>query len=283
MNQKSIILVGGPDSGKSNYVGRLWASLKAGNGVLKRAGMPRNIEYVESICEHLLQGEFAARTDTNLARQDFCVPLKTDQGTEPTELIVPDFTGELWRDAVKNSEIPREWLNALESADGALLFVRVHSPLNVQPLDWVNAREALLHPMGEGNEEVELPTQVILCELLRLLQGRLSDRPDGGKPRVAVVVTAWDNLDAEAKAAGPLAFLRKQFPMFAGALEDTERVALRIYGVTIVGGDLQRDAEFRKRYEHMIMANSGTVTLDREGGWHTDPDITIPVAWAIGD
>lgn len=282
MSRKSVILVGGPDSGKSNYVGRLWASLKAGNGVLKRAGMPRNLEYVESICEHLLQGKFAGRTDTNSERQDFCVPLSTDDGSEPTELVVPDFTGELWRDAVKNSEIPREWLDELENADGALLFVRVHSPLNMQPLDWVTARDAL-RLVGEGNEEVELPTQVILCELLHLLQQRLSDRPDGGRPRVAIVVTAWDNLDTESQGTGPSGYLRRQFPLFAGTLEDVERIETRIYGMTIVGGDLQHDPEFQERYRSMIMYESGSVTLERDGVWQEDADITIPVAWAIGD
>lgn len=282
MKQKSIILVGGPDTGKSNYVGRLWASLKEGKGALERAGMPRNIEYVESICEHLLQGEFAGRTDTNQERQDFCIPLKSGHNSEPAELIVPDFTGELWRDAVKNSEIPLEWMDALDNADGALLFVRAHSPLNIQPFDWVTARDALRHSVGEGNEEVELPTQVMLCELLRLLQQRLSDRPDGGNPRVAVVVTAWDTLDVEAQVEGPMVYLHKQFPMFAGMLNDADVIDKRVYAVTIVGGDLQRDEDFRERYQHMIMSDTGSVTLERDGVWRTDPDITIPVAWAIG-
>ncbi|BCG86887.1 hypothetical protein MesoLj113c_29970 [Mesorhizobium sp. 113-3-9] len=282
MSRKSIILVGGPDSGKSNYVGRLWASLKAGRGALKRTGMPRNIEYVESICEHLLRGEFAGRTDTNSERQDFCIPLKTREDTEPTELIVPDFTGELWRDAIKNSEIPREWLDELENADGALLFVRVHSPLNVQPLDWVTSRD-ILRKHGEGNEELELPTQVILCELLRHLQQRLADKPNGTRPRLAVMVTAWDNLDPEKQAVGPMEFLRKEFPLFAGALEDLERMEMRVYGVTIVGGDLKRDDKFRKRYQNMIMAESGTVTFESGGSWQESPDVTLPVAWVIED
>lgn len=282
MSSKSIILVGGPDSGKSNYVGRLWASLKAGRGALKRAGMPRNIEYVEGICEHLLKGEFAGRTDTNSVRQDFCVPLKTREGMGPAELIVPDFTGELWRDAVKNSEIPREWLDELENADGALLFVRVHSPLNIQPLDWVTTRDTL-RKHGEGNEEVELPTQVILCELLRHLQQRLSNRSNGDRPRLAVVVTAWDNLDAEKRAAGPMVFLRKEFPLFAGALDDLERLEARVYGMSIVGGDLKRDAKFREEYRDMVMADSGSVTLQRNGIWQEDPDVTLPVAWAVED
>lgn len=283
MRPQSIILVGGPETGKSNYVGRLWASLKAGNGTLKRAGMPRNIEYVESICEHLLQGKFAGRTDTNMARQDFCVPLTAVDGAIPTELIVPDFTGELWRDAVKNSELPQEWMDELESADGALLFVRAHSPLNVQPFNWVTSRDILRLPIGAGNNSTELPTQVTLCELLRLLQNRLACKPNGANPRVAVVVTAWDTLNKELQMQGPNAYLREQFPLFAGMLEDVEDIDVRVYGVSIVGGDLQRDQDFQKRYEGMIMAQSGSVTYELDAEVRADSDVTMPVAWVIGN
>lgn len=283
MNRKSIVLVGGPDSGKSNYVGRLWGALKAGKGTLKRAGLPKNIQYVESICAHLLRGEFAGRTDRNLQRQDFCVPLKADNSSELSELVVPDFTGELWLNAVKDSELSQEWLDALEQARGALLFVRVHSPQNVQPLDWVTARDVLKLPAEHSSDEFALPTQVMLCELLRLLQDRLARGADGDIPRVAVVVTAWDCLDEEQRAAGPLAFLKRQFPLFAGAIEDCDDTAIQVYGVTIVGGDLQRDPAFKKKYEHMVMAESGHVVLERNGSWESDRDVTLPVAWVIGE
>ena len=281
MIRKSIILVGGPETGKSNYIGRLWGSLKAGKGELKRASMPRNLEYINSICEHLYQGEFAGRTDTNMTRQDFCVPLKIGDDGATTELIVPDITGELWRDAVQKSELPQEWLDELEAASGALLFVRAHSPLNVQPLDWVTTRAALKHA-GQQNEDKELPTQVILCELLRLLEERLKTRIEGGKPRIAVIVTAWDTLNAAAKQNGPTAYLRDQFPLFAGMLDDLDEIDVRVYGVSIVGGDLQRDDEFKQKFHEMTLADSGVLVYEGEGQRHENSDVTLPVAWAIG-
>ncbi|OWY28835.1 hypothetical protein [Herbaspirillum robiniae] len=282
MKHKSIILVGGPETGKSNYVARLWCSLKAGRGMLQRAGLPENLEYIDSICEHLFQGKFIGRTDTNLARQDFRVPLKLGADSEPTTLLVPDFTGELWRDAIKHSEIAAEWLEQLETANGALLFVRVHSPRNVQPLDWVTSRD-LLKKIGQGNEDIELPTQVVLCELLSLLQARLSRRADGGRPRVAVIVTAWDRLNPEEQNAGPEVFLSEQFPLFFGALHDADKVDIRTYGVTIVGGDLDNDPVFRQENRKKSIEDCGWVSLNREGIVSVDADITIPVAWAIGD
>ncbi|SDC45828.1 hypothetical protein SAMN05444679_103120 [Variovorax sp. CF079] len=279
MSQQSIVLVGCPDSGKSNYVGRLWAALQAGKGLLQRAGMPNDITYVETLCEHLLQGAFVARTDRNQARQDFCVPLRTE-GAEPTELIVPDFTGEIWQDAVKKSELSVDWQEAIENAHGAMLFVRVHSNLNVQPLDWVTARD-LLTNVGNGEQETEIPTQVVLCELLELMQARLARRPDGSAPRLSVVVSAWDRLDATRRSQGPMEYLIREFPLFGGALSDVDNLDIKIYGVSIVGGDLS-DESFRLDFQTKALADCGWVVHERDGGWHQEPDVTAPVAWAIG-
>ena len=41
-----------------------------------------------------------------------------------TELDIPDITGEIWRKAVETSELPSRWMRRLESAFGAMLFVR---------------------------------------------------------------------------------------------------------------------------------------------------------------
>ena len=282
MSQKSVRLVGGPDSGKTNYVGRLWISLKERKGALQRAGMPTDITYIEAICAHILKGEFAGRTDRNMERQNFSVPLKSDDDGQTANLMVPDFTGELWLNAVVNSELPKDWLDELEKADSALLFVRVLSPLNVQPLDWVATRD-ILRLAGDGNEDGKLPTQVVLCELLRLLENRLKPRPGGGKPRVAVVVTAFDLLDQESRQAGPSAYLKHQFPLFAGALEDLECADARIFGVSIVDGDPERDDAFKQRILGMNMSEIGSVIFENADGVDTDADVTLPVAWAIGD
>lgn len=40
MIRRSIVLLGGPDSGKTNYIGRLWPSFKKRKGVLRLIGCP---------------------------------------------------------------------------------------------------------------------------------------------------------------------------------------------------------------------------------------------------
>lgn len=240
MTRRSIILLGGPDSGKTNYIGRLWPSFKKRKGVLRAERLPDDIAYVDGAVEHLMQGSFAPRSDRNLevGRADFSITVRGANGKgELTELMVPDISGELWTRTVTTFEISQEWLTVLNDAEGAIVFVRAHSDQIVQPLDWVTARTILqleaeddaavdtapvdsnsdplimaaadalsgqLEPPPDNAGEraivempstPDLPTQVLLCELLRYLELCLANRSDGSRPHVSVVVAAWDLLD----------------------------------------------------------------------------------------
>lgn len=362
MNTGSVILVGGPASGKTNYIARLWLAFQSRKGRLRAPQLPENIEYVNEAVQHLLDRKFAPRTERNMedsGRRDFIVKVRGDNGTGPErDITVPDITGELWRSAIESYELPKEWMNALAGSSSAILFVRAHSKLNLQPMDWVTARDLLtghddedddsdededdddygddededgnpisspspspadadasVEPLeaqpigvdveqlssvgdGENGAAVEepdsedavvrrdgLPAQVGFCELVRYLTSTLADRPNGGKPRLAVVVTAWDMLDNEAKAAGPMRYLEDQFPMFAGRLKTPGRLDVEVFGMSIVGGNLRGAAnkQFRESLKRRDLSDVGYTAVMREGVVVEDPDVTLPLAWALGD
>lgn len=355
MSTGSIILVGGPASGKTNYIARLWLSFKARKGELRASKLPTNIEYVNDAVQHLLDRKFAPRTERNMdesGRRDFIVKVQGNEGTGPErEINVPDITGELWRHAIDSYELPQEWMNALKASSSAILFVRAHSKLNLQPMDWVTARDHLnehsdeddddeeddeygedededgnpisvsaaapvdmtdavaqtadqqvgspgdtmdaVHPKAytqeEETEEVVikkagLPAQVGFCELFRYLTLTLADRPDGGRPRLAVMVTAWDMLDPEAMAADPMRYLEEQFPMFAGRLKTPGRLDVEVFGMSIVGGNLRGDVNkpFRDSLKKRDLSEVGYTAVVRDGVVVQDPDVTLPLAWALG-
>jgi hypothetical protein len=326
MTRRSVVLLGGPDSGKTNYIGRLWPSFKKRKGVLRAERLPDDIAYVDGAVEHLMQGSFAPRSDRNLevGRADFSITVRGAGGEgAPTELMVPDISGELWTRTVATSEISQEWLDVLNEAEGAVVFVRALSDQNVKPLDWVTARnilrldadkdDAVAEPAPEGGAEPmaaaeaplaepgqltesemdggevelpsgpDLPTQVLLCELLRYLDLYLANRADGGRPHVAVVVAAWDLLDAGVQAAGPMTYIRREFPLFAGRLADTGRLDVKLFGLSIVGGDLEDDEEFRNRFLERDISEQGWVVVEYGDSVRSDSDVMLPIAWAMGD
>jgi len=357
MNKGSIVLVGGPASGKTNYIARLWLAFMSRKGRLRAQRLPENIEYVNEAVQHLLARKFAPRSERNMEESgchDFVIKVCGNDGAGlERDITVPDITGELWKRAIKTYELPQEWMDALAASSSAILFVRAHSKLNLQPMDWVTARELLMGHSDEDDDEEEddgygddededgnpisapaaaavavepseqqpadgqkehlniggdyadigetaaadqeseqiviekdgLPAQVGFCELFRYLTLTLAGRPDGAKPRLAIVVTAWDMLDAEAKAAGPMRYLEDQFPMFAGRLKTPGRLDVEVFGMSIVGGNLRGTANkhFRDSLKKRDLSEVGYTAVMRNGVVIEDPDVTLPLAWALGD
>ena len=284
MSERSVVLIGGPDSGKTNYIGRLWPALDARQGSLVAAAQPQDIGFVLDTADHLFEGRFAPRTEHKDDRRDFEIVVTPVGVSLDTKIVIPDISGELWRDAVRNSEISEEWMQQLRSAAGALLFIRVHSDLNIQPLDWVTSRR-LLAQIGEDEDRDKLPTQVMLCELIRYLELTLQDRPGGKLPRLSVIVSAWDLIDEDTSKVGPNVYLEREYPLLAGRLRDTERLEVQSFGLSVVGGDLRNDAGFREAFLDTAFDENGWIlAYERNGNnWIKYPDVTLPVTWVIGD
>jgi hypothetical protein len=284
MSRRSIILMGGPDTGKTNYVARLWHALNAKEGALHAVDIPEDIAFVEDMIAHLFQGCFAPRSYlTEDGRHDLLISVKAADGGPTTELVIPDISGELWMNAVLSSEIGADWMEELRQANGAVLFVRVLSKLNERPLDWVTA-DRLLSALGEEEGRTGLPTQVMLCELLRFLEVSLAKRPDGAPPRVAIVVSAWDLVDDQVAARGPQAFLESEFPLFGGKLRDVRTLDVRTFGMSVVGGDIEQNRAFRDEFLDQDFRKTGWVmTKDSPvENWYKNPDVTLPIAWVVG-
>ena len=277
------MLIGGPDSGKTNYLARLWEALRSGDGKLHAAYVPDNIKYVEDALTYLLQGKFAPRSDKDLeqSRRDFIIPISVEGYPGPVEIIVPDVTGELWKSAVERCELPPDWMRQLTESYGALLFVRVLSDLNVAPLDWVTARQMLRLQVPNPAEVDAIPTQVALCELLQFLELKLVRSSFSRRPRVAVVVTAWDRLDRDISSAGPRAYLEREYPLFAGRLKDTEKIDIEVFGTSVVGGDLDADDQFRQKFFQTELKSSGYVVIERASAITQEHDLTVPIDWLV--
>ena len=277
----SVVLLGGPDSGKSNYIFRLWSALVERNGELVMTAQPDDISFVLEGAEHLLGGQFIQRSEHTEDRRDFVVTVASSATGKTADIVIPDISGELFKKAVTELEAPNHLIESLRDAYGALLFIREGSDQNVQPLDWVTSSK-LLAKIGGADDE-GLATQVVLCELIRFLELSLSQRPDGGRPRLSVIVSAWDLVGEDLSERGPQAYLAKEYPLLAGHLDDLDGLDVRIFGLSIVGGDLAEDA-FREKFLDSGVDGSGWVAVQdvQRGTWSQVPDVTLPVAWAIG-
>ncbi len=277
---RSIILLGGPDSGKTNYIGPLWRALDDKTGALHAVEQPKDIKFVLEVADHLFQGSFAPRTELSDTRRDFEVLVAAKKDGPKSRVIMPDISGELWRNAVADNEISTDWMDELKQADAALLFLRVGSDQDVRPLDWVASRRML---EKIGNEDAQgIPTQVMLCELIHFLEDSLTEREDGELPRLSIVVAAWDLVDAKQFENGPVAYIEREYPLVAGRLADLKALNVQVFGLSSVGGDLKHDPEYRQAYLKAGSDGQGWIAMHDGNKWLKNPDITLPVAWAVG-
>ncbi|MEX2745794.1 hypothetical protein AB3480_31815 [Rhizobium mongolense] len=139
--------------------------------------------------------------------------------------------------------------------------------------------------MGDDENRGKLPTQVMLCELVRYLELTMAKNNDSKPPRLSVIVAAWDRVDTATFERGPAAYLQKEYPLLAGRLADTKKLNVEVFGLSVVGGDLEVDAEFRDRFLETGLDNQGWVAVHdgKTNAWRRDNDLTLPIAWAIGE
>ncbi|MDE0396154.1 MAG: hypothetical protein OYK82_15420 [Gammaproteobacteria bacterium] len=282
----TVVLIGAPDSGKTNYLGRLWQALQGKAPKLRATQHPDDISYVSDALSHLLQGRFAPRTEKvpdNGGRECLVeVSWEQEGGTREAALVVPDVSGEIWEEAMQTNELPDVWMAKVRQSVGALLFVRVGSSLNKPSLNWVTAG-ALLQASGPvedaRSEEFQIPTDVQLCEFVRFLEFALGKDAGVERPRVGVLIAAWDIVDEGRAEHGPTAYLRREFPLFASRVAYTSTLDVKVFGLSVVSGDFDDD-EFRTQFLDGDIDEFGYVVADPDAEPHRG-DVTTPIHWLL--
>jgi len=229
--------------------------------------------------------------------------------------------GEQIRAIYRNRQWSHAWEDHISARCGCLIFIRAGSRDNVVSLDWATCIEmygaAIPAPssvqpeanasfvsttsvppaaqaeaqlgrkqsdLKDGESKNEPPTQVLLTDWMQFLRRAISDHTGGiHRPRIGVVVSAWDAVPTDQKAAGPMQYLRDNFPLLHQFIETNgEEFDLQVFGLSVVSGDLKADADFKKQYEAGNPREFGFVIHSLQGELRQDADVTLPVAWALG-
>ena len=288
---RSVLLIGVQDAGKTNFLSRFWLTLDSGEGILTKAGLPADLDYLKTGADHLLKGEFAPHTPQDVHDRTE-IPVKSKCGGQEFggSLVVPDLPGEQVLSVFRTRQWSNEWESQIRPGCGCLLFVRVDSPELIAPLDWMNCPIQLGAPVAEAapakdqTEAEKPPTQVVLVDWLLFLRKAFTARVGGTyKPRVGIVVAAWDLAPGDQKEAGPEAWVKSNLPLLAQFVESNDDdFDFAYFGVSVTSGDLAADPEFKATYLRGDPRKAGEVSHSLAGTVETSPDITLPVAWALG-
>jgi Double-GTPase 1 len=295
VSNPTVLLVGGPETGKSNFLFRVWTRINSGHGLIEKDGLPSDAEYLRSGSESQLRGTFAGHTSQEVqVISNIPIRLRSDPSRKGL-LAVPDIDGEQIDRIYHARKWSDNWESLITENAAYLFFVRVNSPQTVAPLDWITCHHLyggtpqanISTPAPDGGAvqpvpvAVETPTQVILVDWLQFLRRALHDKyPKLDRPKVGIVVTAWDCVPADFHG-GPSDWIRENMPLLGQfCCTNNDVFEFSFFGSSIFAGDPANDPEFAGELATVDPRTKGYVRYSQanlESG-----DFTIPIAWALG-
>jgi hypothetical protein len=276
MSEDAVLLIGEPETGKTNYIARLIVALDRGDCGLQITGLPDELNAFRTLASTLLGGKYVQHTKAGSTTQIVLDIARTSDNVEIGRVVVPDFAGEDCRKIVMNRRWSEAWESAVQSTRGILVFVRSTKLQTAH--DWCE-----LHRV-QGAEELmrdfsgsELPSDILLVELLQLM---FSAKRSSAKLKIGVVLSCWDEVPKEFNDFGPEAYAKENLPLLHQYLvANSDRIESRYLGVSSTSGDLN-EPKYNAVYKEDPHAAGYVVSSDR-GKTNHSKNLTLPVEWVL--
>ena len=264
---KSILLIGESDVGKSHYGGQLLKRLMQEDGQLRMDGAATNLEPFQTVITCLDAGLSADHTPITTYHESRW-PI-VDKEEQKADLIWPDYGGEQIKNIIDDRRLRQVWLNRITQSSAWLLLIRLQK---IRADDDVFSRP-LASLQGRVTEtwDAGLSDQARLIELMQVLAyiWSTSNERSSRFPPLVVLLTCWDEMESPGK---PTDELRKHLPMFADFVASNWEES-SVLGLSALGRALDK----KTPDEDYIAKGSerfGYVVL--EDGRDT-PDLTHPI------
>lgn len=268
MKDQTILVLGGPRSGKTHYGAQLAIRLTKKTSAVKFYEQPENLALFEEPMECLGRGRLAKHTPVAVSK-DVVLPIELENGNR-ARVVWPDYGGEQVQEMFRSRIMSLDWSKRAESADGWLVMVR--------PELFRTTRDLLHRPLKDFEPQnaiaASLPEWTPEAALIEMLQMLLFARRCGRGspitvPRLVIAITCWDESDAVETAVNPCEQLKALTPMLANFVEGLwEQSSLTVVGVSALGKTLSStadDEDFVDRGPHrqgFVVLPDGSKTQD---------------------
>ncbi len=274
-----IVLIGGPNSGKTHYSGQLYGRLQRNPGVLslRRAeGAPVDLSAFQEVFRCLESGNAASHTPTD-TWAEVCLPLEDETG-RALDLRWPDYGGEQLKQILSTRSVNMDWQARLCIAKGWLLLIRLsaevtypdaleklaeHPHCGEQSADRVNCWDANAYWV----EKLQILLHVAKLGIVTPLQS----------PRLAVLLSCYDELGEASDV--PSEELARKLPLVASFIRNNwHEDKVSVWGLSALG--------------QTLTSSSGVEAFIDDGpeyqGWVISPaggerntDLSLPLKWLL--
>lgn len=265
----SIAILGLAGTGKTHFGGQLIGRLRSPTSKLQLVGAPSDRKLFEDVLTCLQQGVPAEHTPIEQYGEEV-LTLRHSDG-KLSELAWPDYGGEQLAALLKDRRIPETWRSRLSRATAWALFIRIGAVTVFESAATrpraISGATPVHHPSWDDNARYVELLQILLHASNVSVQKRLL------RPRLAVVVSCWDELP---KQRAPAEELREKLPFLSGYLRaNWTGDALSIWGLSSLGKSLQKETP-DVGYVRQGPESFGYV-VDKNG--RRNPDLTELVEW----
>lgn len=280
MRTPELVLLGGPNSGKTHYAGQLYGRLQRSPGLLKLRkdqGTPPDLTALEEVLNSLANGNAADHTSAD-TWVEVLLPLVDDQG-HGLDLRWPDYGGEQLMTVFERRMVPEAWRSRLSRSEGWLLLIRLKGE-TIYP----DTLEGLTKRSEEHNGAAARPgtwdANARWVELLQILLhvAGLGTVPRLQTPRLTVMLSCYDELSTNDLL--PREVLAKHLPLVASFIDSIWTPdAVSVWGLSALGCLLEKNSE-NENFIDEGPEYQGWI-IGPEGGL-PDPDLSRPLAWLLG-
>ncbi|PRY35998.1 hypothetical protein CLV58_113129 [Spirosoma oryzae] len=250
--QKSehILIIGGPDVGKTHFGGQLYGRLQSRTGSYKITSPPENLTVFKEVLENLNEGRSAGHTNVS-ANEVLELDLIDDTG-RATSLRFPDYGGEQVNSIVIDRRVNKDWTNQLKESTSWMLFIRLDRlPIIEDIINRGLPEQKILEQRSKNETPLKLSSSAFYTELLQILlyaQKIASNRTS--QPRLVVSLSCWDLIEEVDQKKIPLEVLKEKAPALYAFIESTWSQNYAVVGLSSTERTLsltEVDLDFVKR------------------------------------
>ena len=269
-----VLVLGGPDSGKSTYLLQLYGRVFEDEGQLQLRGAVDSMVAIKEGLARLATGRPAGHTP-NGTETSLTLPLIDNETGREWDVTVPDYAGEDLRRVGDALRLPDRWRDLAATSDHWIVMVRLslHPDMPDLVSRPVGELASASHDLSEDTDAQKLPIDMFLVVLLQLLQHGRTQLEVANDLRVTVVLSCWDELGYPADTM-PSQVMRQQLALLDSYCMTTFGPGYRVLGLSAQGRALTDD---HPAVEFIDEGPSAMGWLVCEDGAH-DPDLTKLIA-----
>lgn len=248
-----ILLIGKPHSGKTTFIGQLYARVETNNCSLKLYKPIDNLVPIIEATRALANGDEVKTTPTEKSIM-ICLPLQN--GEERFDLNCPDYGGEQVNLIIENRELDSNWTDSIKRSGNWILFIKPSDLTTDYDLSNKTIKPEVLENGSGESDEYSISDQSFFIELLQILlhtKGQDSHFRNS-TTNLTIVLTCWDLLKTKAT---PKEEIRKCLPLLLNFIETNwDENKVFFLGLSSQGGSL-KDPELRNQYQELGSENFG--------------------------